>query len=394
MEMEEYEVSLKDYIDVLRKEKLLILAIFLVAVVSATLFSLGQPKQYETRTTLLISPRVSEELGELGTATLSTETYERLAVTNDLLADIIKSLNLKGDAEALTIEALRGRMEPKAEFVEKGRAATPLPLLTMTVSGSDPVEIKAVAEEWGRLFIERNAELLSTRTAQSYEFVSERYTEVSQELVAKEEEKRAYLEKNPVEALRTELNVSKATYEDFLSQLNEKKRELNENEAKLLSLERELAKGTRSSKLDESVLTQIALENEVYTSVEDYLIAIRVSVDVLKKEVSYLEKETGELKSGLDEKEARINEIKLTLSGLNREISSLTGTYKFLYKKVQEARISKEEQLNSIRMVESPIVPQVPSGPSRKINVVIAGVLGLFIGVFAAFFKNYMEESS
>jgi uncharacterized protein involved in exopolysaccharide biosynthesis len=34
------------------------------------------------------------------------------------------------------------------------------------------------------------------------------------------------------------------------------------------------------------------------------------------------------------------------------------------------------------------------TGPRRKLNIAIAAVLGLFIGIFAAFFKNYMEESA
>jgi capsular polysaccharide biosynthesis protein len=37
--------------------------------------------------------------------------------------------------------------------------------------------------------------------------------------------------------------------------------------------------------------------------------------------------------------------------------------------------------------VETPVVPQVPSEPSRTLNMAIAGILGLFVGVFAAFFK-------
>jgi uncharacterized protein involved in exopolysaccharide biosynthesis len=45
---------------------------------------------------------------------------------------------------------------------------------------------------------------------------------------------------------------------------------------------------------------------------------------------------------------------------------------------------------SSIRVVESPVVLQVSSGPSKTLNIAIAGILGLFVGVFAAFFKDYM----
>ncbi len=392
--MEEYEVSLKDYIDVIRKEKLLIISIFLVAVIAAGIHTLTLPKVYETRTTLLITPRITEELGEeagasaLSASSFSTGTYEKLAVTNDLLMDVIESLDL-----VITVRSLRGMMEPKVEFAANGKARSPLPLFTMTVKGSNPEEIKDIAEAWGKLFIERNAELLSTRTAQSYEFISARYEEVNEDLKKKEEEKARYTKENPLTTLTMELGVLNSTYSSHLSILLENKMELNENEARLESLEREISGSEVSLDMDKSILTQIALEQGVYLSLEDYLVDARVSVDVLKEEVSYLETATEGLKSEIDEKESKVSEVELVLTRLDREISTLEQTYGFLSQRLQEARIAKAEQLGSIRVVERPIVPQMPSGPSKMVNIMIAGVLGLFVGVFAAFFKNYMEPS-
>lgn len=43
-------------------------------------------------------------------------------------------------------------------------------------------------------------------------------------------------------------------------------------------------------------------------------------------------------------------------------------------------RIAKEEQLQSIRVVESPVVLQASSRPSKISNIAIAGILGLFVG--------------
>lgn len=396
--MDEYEVSLKDYIDVIRKEKLLIISIFLVAVVAAGIFSSAQPKEYETRTTLLITPRITEELTDIGgdaalfSSSFSTGTYEKLAVTNDLLMNIIESLDLRSDGKRLTVASLRKRMVPKVEFASSGKTRSPLPLLTMTVKGSDPEEIKNIAEIWGKLFIEKNTELLSTRTAQSYEFIQDRYNEVNIELKDKEEEKIAYQKENPLSSLSTEYNVSKSTYNKQLSLLQDKRLELEERKTRLVNLKKVLG-GKQISRIDNPVLTQIALEHQVYLSMDDYLTDTRVAVSSLGGEISYLEEETGKLKKELDTMEARINEINIHLSSLNRDIDASKDTYNFLSGKLQEARIAKEEQLGSIRIVEAPIVPQVPSGPSKMLNVIIAGILGLFVGVFAAFFKNYMESS-
>lgn len=45
-----------------------------------------------------------------------------------------------------------------------------------------------------------------------------------------------------------------------------------------------------------------------------------------------------------------------------------------------------------IEVISSPNMPD-KVGPSRVMNIVIAGILGLFIGIIAAFFKNYVEGS-
>jgi uncharacterized protein involved in exopolysaccharide biosynthesis len=45
-------------------------------------------------------------------------------------------------------------------------------------------------------------------------------------------------------------------------------------------------------------------------------------------------------------------------------------------------------------VVETPIKPEEPAGPSKKLNVAVAGVLGLSLGVLLAFVVHYFQESS
>ncbi|MBE0524280.1 MAG: hypothetical protein IBX40_08120 [Methanosarcinales archaeon] len=46
-----------------------------------------------------------------------------------------------------------------------------------------------------------------------------------------------------------------------------------------------------------------------------------------------------------------------------------------------------------IEVISSPYAPEKPVAQNKFLKIAIAGVLGLFIGVFAAFFKNFIEES-
>ena len=61
--MEEYEVDLRDYFHVLWKQKWIVIATFVVAVVTALGISYSLPEVYETRTSLLIQPPLAKEVG-------------------------------------------------------------------------------------------------------------------------------------------------------------------------------------------------------------------------------------------------------------------------------------------------------------------------------------------
>ncbi|MGQ9477635.1 MAG: hypothetical protein ACUVRH_03980 [Candidatus Bipolaricaulia bacterium] len=69
-----------------------------------------------------------------------------------------------------------------------------------------------------------------------------------------------------------------------------------------------------------------------------------------------------------------------------------------LEREVDELRLAAEkarELLNpgweALCIVSQPSGRSTPVGPNRKMNVAVAGVLGLFLGVLLAFFVHYME---
>ena len=98
--MDEYEVDLRDYLRVLWKGKWIVLITFLVAVGTALALSYSAPKQYRTETSLLILPPLAQEVnGEVGGTVFSPETYKRLALSNDLLQEVIHALPKRGRAE-------------------------------------------------------------------------------------------------------------------------------------------------------------------------------------------------------------------------------------------------------------------------------------------------------
>lgn len=416
------EIEFRDYVRGLWREKWLIVLVFVGAVGIAVGVSWGLPRQYATETTLLIAPRVSEQLTDKGEPlgmTFSAETYKNMTLANDLLEEVIRALDLriepgKPDSKPLPVESLKRHM--RTEVVGRGSSPEGLrfPLLTMRIQGRDPQRISQIANKWADLFIQRNIRLLETTTAQSYEFIAERFNELSSELATKEEEKERYKSENPLEFWESNVEVLRDSYENFASQLQDNQLALVEKQPQLAWLEAALVDEPLYLEPKRSISTESLWEllsrepspqgladladlsfteqevNPVYLALKKQLFQAQEAVNTLKGSIQYLEGQVQKLESQITQKAAKIAGVQLALEQMDREIEALQGTYSDLFGRLQGARIAKSESESSIRVVESAITPQVPTGPHRLLNVGIASVLGLFLGTILASFRWYM----
>jgi uncharacterized protein involved in exopolysaccharide biosynthesis len=114
-------------------------------------------------------------------------------------------------------------------------------------------------------------------------------------------------------------------------------------------------------------------------------------VSLLTTTISDLEKRTAEFDNNIQRLSERIGQVQIDLARFDREASVLTTNFNLLAQNLQEARIAKEEQAGSIRVVEAAVVPQVPVGANRLRNIVSSAVLGLFLGVVVAFLVHYVQ---
>ena len=82
---------------------------------------------------------------------------------------------------------------------------------------------------------------------------------------------------------------------------------------------------------------------------------------------------------------------KLEVIRYERQLNTVGDTLSQLALRRQEARIAKEEQASSIRMVESAVKPQVSLSKGLRQNLLISGILGLIAGIFAALTVYYLR---
>ncbi|GAF72332.1 unnamed protein product, partial [marine sediment metagenome] len=130
--------------------------------------------------------------------------------------------------------------------------------------------------------------------------------------------------------------------------------------------------------------------NTTYISMRSQLISTGASARTVREEISYLESALETTQTILVEKRILLIAVQTELERFAREISISKGFYTSLASRLQEANIARAETAAAIRIIESPVTPTSPIGPNKKMNVAVAGVLGLFVGVLLAFFVHWL----
>jgi succinoglycan biosynthesis transport protein ExoP len=113
-----------------------------------------------------------------------------------------------------------------------------------------------------------------------------------------------------------------------------------------------------------------------------------------------LEAKSGDIELLLEELAPETLSLQEAVQQTNTEYERLTrgrdiakNTYMTLANKVEESRIAAQDETGEVRLASRAAVPRSPVGPRRLMNTVLAGVLGLFVGIFLAFFVEFWQSS-
>lgn len=82
--------------------------------------------------------------------------------------------------------------------------------------------------------------------------------------------------------------------------------------------------------------------------------------------------------------------VKIALDKLEKELKELSKNYeKALFKNSYDLKINNFFILN---VIEKPLSVEKPVKPKRKLIIAVSGVSSLFIGVFLAFFLEWLNS--
>jgi succinoglycan biosynthesis transport protein ExoP len=102
------------------------------------------------------------------------------------------------------------------------------------------------------------------------------------------------------------------------------------------------------------------------------------------------------LRAAFDEQKTKAMEMKqkaIQYNILKRESDTNKELYKGLLQRMKEAGVSAGITASNIQVVDQAELPTKPYRPNKKLNLLLAAVVGLFLGVGLAFFFEYLDNT-
>lgn len=436
--MEETTLDLRDIYKILKKRRKLIFNCFMTCVVAAIMISLIIPPTYEATTTLRIKQPKGFGASLLSDLPVGNGNAKQLMST---YAEILKSRTV---VESVINQTQADKEEPPT-YEDMLKIITTLPvkdteILNVKVTAKSPEEAELVANTLVNTFIDRMTYLSRSEQSTVREFIGERLQDSKQELeqaetaleaykrdqkiVAPADETKAMVEKlaqiDQAAAENTvNLAAAQATLASSARQIDQEKpgfvadspliqqykSKLAELEVELVSLSQNYTdkhpkiQATRAavaetqSKLNAEIGRILTADAASVNPIHQGLVQTKIQSEA---QIAVAAAKDQAIKQILGQSEQQLMQLPAKEQGLAkvmRDASVAQEIYIMLAKRHEEARISEVMQPTDVQVIDTAIAAKDPIKPRKALNVAIAAILGLFLGVGLAFLLEFMYKT-
>jgi len=436
--VEETTRDIKNIVKIIKKRSTLMISIFVGFVAIAVVVSLLIPPTYEAETTLRIKQPKGLADSLLQDLPAGANNTKQLMST---YAEIIKSRTVV----ETVIDKTQGDKQVVPTYEQMVPRITTLPvkeseLLIIKITAKSPEEAQLVANTLVNTFNERMTSLVRSEQSTVRQFIGERMVESKQELETAETVLQKYKTDEKIAAPTEE---TKAIV-DSLAMINKVSAEntvaLAAAQAKAGSADNQLGKEKPGFVADSPLIqqykgklaeleVQLVTLSQKYTDKHPEVIATRAAIEETKSKLSveatrvvnadspsanpvHLALLQGKIQAEAEiaagsaqqvaiggvvaESEKQLNKLPAKEQGLARVMRDAMVAqeiYVMLAKRHEEARISEVMQPTDVQVIDVAVAPSKPISPNKSLYVMIAGILGLVIGVGLAFVLEYMNKT-
>ncbi len=433
---QELELDLRQLWQALWRRKVIIIGLFVVACVVAYAYSSRMTPIYEASTTVVVRERSAAlTLPGLESLTGSGQSYVQNSLnlfrSRTLALRTAQRLGFDYDVHSSEFSAFRNRIS-----VQPSSGSD---LVRISVQHEDPAMAERIANTLVEAFIEESQRLNSLDVRAAREFIQAQLVQFEVDLEQAEENLVRYKEQADIvtpsgetaavlegitrlENLRAEATVARQTAQ---SRLNALQGELAGERRSIVSSNVVAANpliGSIRSQLA-TLEAQLAAAREQYTERHPRVVSLTAQINEYRRELSdqiarletadtdtHISQEMISLQAEVMAQDARIEaldalisdreallgdlpEKELRLTRLIRQANVTEGIYTTLLQRYEEMRINEAMESANVSVLDPAIEPRTPIKPRVRLNVAIAGFLGLFVGVGLAFLLEYLDTT-
>lgn len=445
----EYELTLRDYIDIFRRHVLKIALVFIVVVSGAFILSIVLPPVYKSSGTILIeSQQISSEFiasSITGYAGERIEVIKQRVMTRDNLLRIIRKYGLFG---------IQDNSRVPSELIDELRNKISINLLSSDLSGRrrgkttiafsiaaedrHPELAYKVTNEIVTLFLDENIKSRVEMATETTEFLSQEAKRLKSELEKMEGLVAKYKQEN-ADALPEHLNIKVNILERTQKSLADLDREYKLTESDLKRLDIELASAKSGADIGESPLSELEklkaeykkatllykenhptvrllkhkldslnkvaesndkLPNPTDSAINNILVSkVQSMIDTAQDKLQTIEEQRKPLRKKIQELEGQIiktPQVELALTSLMRDYGNAKKKYEELQSKQLSAQIAEnlegENKSERFILIDPPLFPDKPIKPNRFKIILLGIVAGLLAGGGIVFLLETLNQ--
>ena len=448
---DEQEINLTDYINVIIRYKWLVLSIFITVFIVAIVYTAKAPRIYKATSKILIEENMSENmiLGSFGKQQSSINNKIQILKSRPVLAAVHEILKRDKSYDSFPIAHLEGGnstgyLSAHLE-VETEREAD---VLIVNFKSTNPEEARAAANAIVYALQEQDTNYARTAFRTAREFLEAQLEEADRRLRIAEEDLRSYKIEHSISLLSEETQALIEKSSDMEANLSGATAEYSVAKEHLLFLEKELEKQDKvvsdvntilSTPLLEQLKSEIVenqrsyvnyLTKSGYSKDHPQLIELKNAIESAKAKLSTEIDRITKIKAGSSDplkyraelisdiakakieenilsakvrslKEAvenyntsmaRLPDTEVELARLTRNFSINEKIYSMLIEKFEDAKIVEKSKIGNVRIIEEALTPENPISPNKKMNMLIAIVLGAGMGFGVALLLHSLDS--
>lgn len=427
---QEYEVDLMEYFWILWRKKWIIIGLFVIAVVSAYFVTKTMTPIYKTSAMIMIEEDDGMQnlfAGEMfGGGNNKISTYSRMIKTRSFLEQVIKMMDLRNEnGDYISVNNL------KASITVSSIPGTDL--LEIGIEDPNPEKAMKIINTLISQFEEQNIQMNRASMAGAREFMEKQKEKLERDLRKAEDQLLIYKNQNnvvlpteqakqtldklvEVEGLKYKAEIESGSIEASVQSIQQElvmqseqtissivisqnplikeyKGQIAEMETQLVGLRKMYTSNhpeisriesqiqeletALSQEVEEEVSTQTKTINPIYQSLNQELVSLEASRLANEAKVEGYNQLIKEYEGELE----KLPTKELEVLRLERDAKVTGEIYTMLLTKAEEIKISEAMQTSDIYLVDPAYLPEHPIKPNKKMLILVAGFLAIFVGV-------------